>query len=138
MTEYCTHTTRIGESTSDGISPGRRKIRLRLALKDGSEGLILNLSNVFYLPNSPCNLLSLGLLNNSGIYHDNETKTLYKIYTRQILAQAQRWKNSYLLKLLNLFDRVLNLLRVDNTTYQGPPNILHTASSPASILSLSV
>lgn len=138
MTEYRAHTTRIGGSTSHGISPGRGKIRLRLALKDGSEGLILNLSNVFYLPNSPCNLLSLGLLNNSGIYHDNENETLYEIHTRQILAQAQRWRNSYLLKPLNLSDGAVNLLRVDNATYQGPPNILHTASSPASVLPLSV
>ena len=138
MTEYRTHPTKIGGSTSDGISPGRGKIRLRLALKDGSEGLILNLQNVFYLPNSPCNLLSLGLLNNSGIYHDNENETLYEIHSRQILAQAQRWRNSYLLKPLNLSDGAVNLLRVDNSTYQGQPNILHTTSSPTSILSLSV
>ncbi len=138
MTEYRTHPTRIGGSTSDGISPGRGKIRLRLALKAGSEGLILNLHNVFYLPNSPCNLLSLGLLSNSGIYHDNENETLYEIHTRQVLAQAQRWRNSYLLKPLNLSDGAVNLLRVHNSTYQEPLSILHTASSPASILPLSV
>ena len=80
MTEYCTHITKIDGSTSDGISPGRGKIRLRLVLKDGSEGLILNLQNVLYLPNSPCNLLSLGFLNNSGIYYDNKNETLYEIY----------------------------------------------------------
>ena len=67
---------KIGGSTSDGISLGKRKIRLRVALKDGFEGLILNLQNVFYLPNSSCNLLSLGLLNNSDIYYDNENETL--------------------------------------------------------------
>ena len=88
MIEYRTHPTKIGGSTSDRISPGRGKIRLRLALKDGFEGLILNLQNMFYFPNSPCNLLSLGLLNNSGIYYDNENETLYKIHSRQILAQA--------------------------------------------------
>ena len=86
MTEYHTHPTKIGGLTSDGILPGREKIRLRLALKDGSEGLILNLQNVFYLPSSRCNLLSLGFLNNSGIYYDNENETLYKIHSRQILA----------------------------------------------------
>ena len=90
--------TKIGGSISDGISPGRGKIRLRLSLKDGSEGLILNLQNIYYLPKSPCNLVSLGLLNDSGIYHDNENKTLYEVNTRQTLAQAQRWGNSYLLK----------------------------------------
>ena len=90
ITKYCAHTTRIGRSTSHGISPGREKIRRILALKDGSEGLILNPSNVFYLLNSPYNLLSLGLLNNSGIYYDNKNETLYKIYTRQLFVQAQR------------------------------------------------
>ena len=138
MTEYCLYTTRIGGSTLDGISPGRGKIRLRLALKNGSEGLILNLSNMFYLPNSPYNLLSLGLLNNSGIYHDNENKTFYKIHTRQLLAQAQYWRNSYLVKPLNFFDRAVNFLRVNNAIYQGPPNILHTASSLASVFPISV
>ncbi len=138
MTEYCTHPIRIGGLTSDRISPGRGKIRLRLALKDGSEGLILNLHNVFYLFNSPCNLLSLGFLNNSGIYHDNKNETLYKINIKQVLAQAQRWRNNYLLKPLHLFDGAVNLLRVDNLTYQELPSILHTTSSPASILPLSV
>lgn len=86
MTEYCIHSTRIGGSTLDRILPDRGKIQLRLTLKDGSKGLILNLYNVFYLPNSPCNLLSLGLLNSSGIYHDNKNKALYKIHTRQVLV----------------------------------------------------
>lgn len=138
MTEYCTHTTRIGRSTSDGILPGRGKLRLRLALKDGFEGLILYLSNMFYPPNSLCNLLSLKLLNNSSIYHNNENETVYEIHTKQILVQAQHWRNNYLLKPLNLFDRAVNLLRVDNTTYQGPPIILHMASSLAFVFPLTV
>ncbi len=62
-------------STSDGSSPGRGKIRLRLGLEDDSEGVILNLRNVYYLPSSPCNLVSLGLLNDSGIFHDNRNET---------------------------------------------------------------
>lgn len=86
MIEYCAYVTRIGRSTLDEILSVRGKIRLRLALKDGYKGLILNLSNVFYLPNSLYNLLNLGLFNNSNIYYDNENKTLYKIDTRQILA----------------------------------------------------
>lgn len=90
MTEYRELPTRIGGSTSDGVSSGRGKIRLRLALKDGSEGLVLNLRNVFYIPNSPCNLVSLGLLNDSGIFHDNENETLYQIRSKKTLAQAQR------------------------------------------------
>lgn len=86
--EYWKQLTRIGSSTSDRISLGQRKIQLRLALKNGTKGLILNLQNIYYLSNRPCNLVSLGLLNNSGIYHDNENETLYKVQTRPILAQA--------------------------------------------------
>ncbi len=89
MTEYRTHPIRISRSISDRISLDREKIRLRLALKDKSKGLIFNLYNVFYLSNSPCNPLNFGLLNNSGIYHDTKNKTLYEIHTRQVLAQAQ-------------------------------------------------
>lgn len=70
---------RIGNSTSDRVSPGQRKIRLRLGLKNGSEGLILNFHRVYYLLYSPCNLVSLDLLNNNGIYHDHKNKTLYKV-----------------------------------------------------------
>lgn len=120
MTGYQELPTRIGGSTSDGVSPGRGSIRLRLALKDGSEGLIPNLRNVYYLPNSPCNLVSLGLLNDSGIFHDNENETLYQVRSKKPLAQAQRWRNSYLLKPLNLSDGAVNLLRIDDVTYQWP------------------
>ena len=58
MIDYCEHPTKVGGSTCDGISPGRGKVRLRLARKDGSEGLILNLPNVYFLLNSPSNLVN--------------------------------------------------------------------------------
>lgn len=137
MTEYREQPTKIGGSTSDGVSPGRGRIRLRLGLKDGFEGLILNPQNVYYLPKSPCNLVSLGLLNDSGIYHDNENEVLYKINTRQTLAQAQRWRNSYLLRPLNLSDGTVNLLRVKSSTCQWPLNALQATTSSSSISLLS-
>ena len=71
---------------SDRISLGQGKIRLKLGLKDKSEGLVLNLQNIYYLSYSQCNLVYLGLLNNSRIYLDNENKTLYKVKTRYILT----------------------------------------------------
>lgn len=55
MTEYYERPTRIGGSTADGMSPGRGKVRLRLSLKDGREGVVLNLKDVFLLPHSPSN-----------------------------------------------------------------------------------
>lgn len=109
---------------------------MRLGLKDGSEGLILNLQNVYYLPKSPCNLVSLGLLNDSGIYCDNESETLYEISTRRTLAQAQRWRNSYLLEPLNLSDGAVKILRVDDLTYRWPTNILHTTASSSTVPTL--
>lgn len=90
MIDYHEHPTKIGGSTSDGISPGRGKVRLRLAKKDGSEGLILNLSNVYFLPNSPSNLVSLALLNDSDLLHDNENEVLYDRKSKTVLAQAKR------------------------------------------------
>lgn len=86
MTEYYNKPTRIGGSTSDRLSPGRRKIRLRLAQKNGSEGMVLDLKDIFLLPSSPSNLVSLALLNNGRIYHNNENETLYNVDTKEVLA----------------------------------------------------
>ncbi len=86
MTEYKEQPTSVGGSTSNRVSQGRGKIRLRLGLEDNSEGLVLNLQNVYYLPNSPRNLVSLGLLNNSGIYHNNKRETMYHVESQRVLA----------------------------------------------------
>ena len=88
--EYQERPTKVGGSTSDGVSPGRRKVCLRLGLEDDLEGLIFNFQNVYYLPNSSCNLVSLGLLNNSGIFYNNKLKNLYQITSKRGLAQAKR------------------------------------------------
>ena len=118
MTDFIENPTKVGGSTSDGISPGRGKVKIRLALKDGTEGLILTLTNVFYLPNSQSNLVSLGLLNNAGIYHHNEEETLYDLKSRKTLAFAKRYKTSFLLHPLNLSAAAVNLLR-NNEVYEG-------------------
>ena len=130
MTEYRERPTNVGESTSNGVSPGRGKVRLRLGLEDNSEGAILNLRNVYYLPNSPCILVSLGLLNDSGIYHNNEQETLYHVESKRILTQARRWRNSYLLRPLNLSDGAVHLLKVGNNDYQWPPHALRSVVQP--------
>lgn len=90
MTDYLEKPTKIGGFTSDGISPGRGKVRLRLSLQDGCEGVILDLKNVYFLPSSPSNLVSLGLLNDHHVFHNNENETLYDRNTKQVLAHAQR------------------------------------------------
>lgn len=111
MTGYYDRPTRIGGSTSDGVSPGRGKVRLRLSQKDGSEGMILDLKDVFFLPSSPSNLVSLALLNNGGIFHDNKNETLYDVDTKEVLAHAKRWNNSFLLQPLNLSDAAVRLTK---------------------------
>lgn len=126
MTEYHERPTQIGGSTSNGVSPGRGKVRLRLSQKDGSEGVILNLKDVFYLPSSPSNLVSLALLNNSGIFHDNENETLYDVRTKEVLAQAKRWNNSFLLQPLNLSDAAVSLVKRLDKIYQSPTLVHQT------------
>lgn len=119
MTNYIEKPTRIGGSTSEGVSPGRGKVRLRLAIsKDiDKQGVTLTLNNVYYLPSSPSNLVSLALLNDNKIYYDNENETLYDSDTKGVLASAQRWRKSFLLKLLNLSDAAVHLTRADGGIY---------------------
>lgn len=107
---------------------GEERFDSGLGLEDNSEGLILNLRNFYYLPNSPCNLVSLGLLNDSGIYHDNEHETLYQVKSKKVLAQARRWRNSYLLKPLNLSDGAVRLLKTSDGDYQWPAHALQSVS----------
>lgn len=135
LSHYQERATIVGGSTADGVSPGRGKIRLHLALEDGSEGVALTVNNVLYMPNSPCNLVSLGRMNNSGIFYNNENKTLYDVKTRRTLAHAQRWRNSYLLKPLNLSDSAVFLTRIDDETYQYPPSTYVTTSNEKLLLS---
>lgn len=127
MTNYVERPTPIGESTSEGISPGRGKVRLRLE----KEGVTLTLNNVYYLPSSPSNLVSLALLNDNKIYLDNKNETLYDIETKEILASTQLWKKSFLLKLLNLSDVAVHLTQADKGVYQGPYVYQTMNTSPA-------
>ena len=129
MTEYHEKPTRIGGSTADGVSPGRGKVRLRLSLKDGREGVILNLNNVFFLPHSSSNLVSLGLLNIHGIFYDNENETLYDRRTKETLAYAERWRTSFLLHPLNLSVSATHLKQIDDNTYEWPPHAYRTTTS---------
>lgn len=89
MTEYKEQLTNVGRSTSNRISPGQGKVQLCFGLKENSEGFILNLWNIYYFPNSLCNLVSLGFFNNNGIYYSNKYKTLYYVDLKKVLAQAQ-------------------------------------------------
>lgn len=63
---------------------------IKLEFEDGLERLILNLKNIYYLLKSPCKLVSLRLFNNSGLFHNNERKNLYKVISKRVLAQAEQ------------------------------------------------
>lgn len=81
ISDFIENLTNVGKSTLDGISPDRRNVKIRFALKNRTKGPSFTLTNVFYLPNSPSNFVSLGLLNNAGIYYHNKDQTLYKLET---------------------------------------------------------
>lgn len=129
MIKYYNKPIRIGGSTFDGSSPGTGKIRLWLSLEDGSEGFVLNLQNFYYLPSSPSNLISLGLLNDGGVLHNNENKTLYQLTSKKIPAQARQWRNSYLLKPLNLSNAAVSPIKIDDKTYKWPSRAFFSLSS---------
>lgn len=89
MHDYTERPTRIGGSTLEEVLPGRGKVCLRLA-NDNEDGTILNFKNVYYLSSSPSNLVSLALLNDHGIYYNNEKEKFYNESLRRILASAKR------------------------------------------------
>ncbi len=118
MTDFTKRPTRVEGSTVDGVSPRCGTVRIRLALEDRSEKLIFNLRNVFYLPNNPSNLVSLGFLNNVGVYYDNERQALYDKISQKPLAFEKRWETKLFLHPLNLFISATNLLKAQDNIYQ--------------------
>ncbi len=136
MTDYCKRPTRIGGSTSDGISTGRVKVKLRLSLENGLEGVILDLNDVYYLPSSLSNLASLRLLNDHDIYHDNKNETLYDRKTKEVLAHAKRRRNSFLLRPVNLSDAAVELISIGTNIYCWPDVFVHQTSASTSKKSL--
>lgn len=129
MTDFIKKPTNVGGLTVDGISPGYGTMRIRLALEDGRKEIVLNLQNVFYLPNSPSNLVSLSLLNDANIFYNNERHTLYNKTSRRPLAFAQCWERSFLLHPLNLLVSATNLLKIDDTYQEVEPKIYLIQSS---------
>lgn len=72
MTDIEENSTKVGRLIFDGILSDRRKIKIRLVLKDSIEGIVLTLTNVFYLPHDQSNLINLGFLNNIEIFYYNK------------------------------------------------------------------
>lgn len=80
---------KVGGSTSNGILLSRGIVKIRLILKDEIEKLILILTNFFYVPNSPSNLVSLGFLNNTRIYYHNKDQILYDLKIQKTFIFAK-------------------------------------------------
>ena len=72
MIDFEKNPTKVRGLRSDNISPGGGKVKIILVLKNGTEGLVLTLTNIFYLLHSPLNLVSLGFLNDIRIFYYNK------------------------------------------------------------------
>lgn len=59
ITEYYKKSTKIGRLILDKILLGQRNIYLYLNLKREKKGIILDLKDIFFLPNNLSNLVSL-------------------------------------------------------------------------------
>ncbi len=129
MTNFAERPTRVARSILDGVSPSRGTVRIRLALEDGSERIIINLRNVFYLSNSPSNLISLSLFNDARIYYDNEEQALYDKASQKRLAFSQKWERRFLLHLLNLSVSAANLLKAKDDLHQDTRPKVHQTQS---------
>ncbi len=111
MIDFIKNPIKIRGLTSNGILLGRRKVKIRFTLKDRIEGLVFILINIIYLLNSLSNLISLGFLNNAGIYYHNKDQILYNIEIQKTFTFAKQYKTSFFLYLLNLLAIAINLLK---------------------------
>ena len=111
MIDFTENPIKVKRLISDGISLGRKKVKIKLVIKDWIEGLILILTNVFYFSNSPFNLVRLDFLNDTGIYHHNEDQILYNLKIQKIIAFTKQYNISFLLHLFNWLAVAVNLLK---------------------------
>lgn len=85
MIEYYEKPTCIERFMLDELLPKHGKIHLYIAQNDRLEEMILNFKDNFFLSSSPINFISLVLLNNSKIYHNNKNEIFYNINTKKLL-----------------------------------------------------
>lgn len=123
MIDFEENLSKVRKSTSHSILPNKERVKIRLALEDGTEMIVITLTNVFYFPNSPSNLVSLGLLNNARIFHYNKDQTRYDQKIRKIFTFTQYYNTSFFLHLLNLSIAAVSLLKHNNIYESKKPNI---------------
>lgn len=126
MIDFTENPTKVRKSILDSILLDRKKVKIRLALKDRIEELVLILTNIFYFFNSPSNLVSQSFLNNARIYYHNKNQTLYNFEILKTFAFTKRYKTSFFLYLLNLSAAAINLLNNSKIYKEKTTNINQT------------
>ena len=136
LLEYRDEPSALAGATSLGRSPGKGTARLQLVLEDGSNGAILNLSRVLYIPECPANLISQARLNDSGIHYNDETWRLYAKHSRETVGYAPRVGNNYVVKTTECPNIAVHLSFVEEDLYQTPPEHVHytQAKTPLTIV----
>lgn len=89
MIDIIENITKVGGSTLDRISLSRKKVKIRLILKDRIEGQVFIMTNVFYFPNTQSKLINLGLFNNARIYYHNKDQILNDLKTQKTLTFSE-------------------------------------------------
>ena len=115
--------TPLSGVTSKGVSPGWGTVVLSLALENGQKGAILSMAHVFYIPESPANLISLAKLNDVGLYWDNKTWNLYDTKrTGQIVGYVPKWRQNWVFRIwdMDIKDIAVGITKIDADTYQWP------------------
>lgn len=95
---YADSPSAMTRATSSGISPGRGITRLHLELEDGTKGAILTLHDVWYIPQSPANLVSQARLNDAGVHYSDESWYLYTKIERTNIGYVPRVQNNFIFK----------------------------------------
>lgn len=52
--------------------------------------MIFNFKDIFFLPNSPSNLVSLTLFNNPNFFYNNKNKILYNLRAKKVLISLSK------------------------------------------------
>lgn len=131
--EYFDDPTTITGATSSSVSPGKGTIHLKLTFEDETPGSTLTLTDVWYMPQCPANLISQAKLNDVDVFYDNKDWSIYLKATRQILGYVSRINNSFVFKTLDNLDIAVQLIQGDNKVFQWPENAIYYASSPLSL-----
>ena len=113
--------TLLSRVTSKSVSLDWGIAVLLLALKNRQKRAILSMSHIFYIPESPANLISLAKLNDVGLYWDNKTWNLYNAKgSGQIVGYISKWYQNCIFRIwdMDIKNIAVGISRIDTDTYQ--------------------